>query len=147
MPRARARRSRALIWVVAALACLLLPFVTLAATVAVTGFVTVEIEDAAGGEIFLPMPALVADLGLALAPRLLPAEARRELAPFRQALRSIADDIDDCPDATLLEVIDRGERVTFAKEGRSLVLRVEGDEQVTVAMPSRLVSSMVRGLV
>lgn len=142
------RRRPYLRWTAIALICLMSPFFALAAAVAVTGTVTVEVEEKSvdGTQLYLPMPALVFDLALLAAPLIIPdealAEARREIAPYRQGLREMARGLETMPSGVLVEVRSDGEQVRITKQGRAFHIRVQSeDADVSIAVPARLLGS------
>lgn len=118
--------------------------VALAATVMSTGMVTVSVQEDGpqGHRIFVPVPALVLDLGLGIAMLAMPAEEleriREEARPFAPALGSIARELERCPDATLVEVESDRESVRVVKRGGTFVVDVDAEDgQVRVALPAR----------
>lgn len=118
--------------------------VALAATVMSTGVVTVSVqEDGPGGHrIFVPVPALALDLGLAIATMAVPARElermREEARPFAPALGSLARELERCPDAVLVEVVSDRESVRVVKRGSGFVVDVDAEDgKVRVALPAR----------
>lgn len=116
----------------------------LAATVAVTGFAHVEVDDPESGSISVPVPALAVDAALAVASVAIPAEEkarmRRDIEPYRPLLAALANELERCPDATLVEVESPRESVRIEKRGRNLVVDVDdraGDTRVHVTLPMR----------
>ncbi len=141
-------RTRNTLMLVAAVAAglILSTGVALAAVVLGSGVVMVKVHDKSPDGIHLtaPVPAALVDLGLALVP-LAPIAAdlgavRSEIEPWGPALEALADELARCPDATLVEVEDRGERVRVSKRGGKLRVEVESrDADVQVSVPVRLV--------
>lgn len=128
-----------------ALIVLMLPFVALATAVAATGVVTVKVHEPGpdGTRLWIPVPALLLDLALFAAPMVIPdealADARREIAPYREGLRELADELESCPSGVLVDVRTRDERVRITKTFRSFRVEVESDDaDVRVAVPARL---------
>lgn len=118
--------------------------VALAATVMSTGVVTVSVQEEGpeGHRMFVPVPALALDLGLAIAALAIPAEelerVREEARPFAPALGQIARELERCPDATLVEMVSDRESVRVVKRGAGFVIDVDSpDGQVRVALPAR----------
>lgn len=141
------RRRPYLKWTAIALVCLMSPFFALATAVVATGTVTVEVDEKAadGAHLYIPMPALLFDLAIFAAPLMIPdealAEARREIAPYRQGLRQMAESLEDMPSGVLVDVKSAGENVRITKEGRSFHVRVQdGDTDISIALPARLLS-------
>lgn len=130
-----------------ALIVLLLPFLALGTAIAATGTVTVKVEDSdpEGVDLFIPVPALLFDVALWAAPRLVPeealAEARQQIDPYRESLRSLAEEIEAIPAGVLVDVESDGERVRITKSWRSFHVDVDSDDtDVHVALPARLLS-------
>jgi hypothetical protein len=118
--------------------------VALAATVMSTGLVTVSVQQDGpeGHRLFVPVPALALDLGLGIAAVAMPADEleriREEARPFAPALRSVARELERCPDATLVEVVTDHESVRVVKRGSGFVIDVDAEDgQVRVALPAR----------
>ena len=127
--------------------------VALAATVATAGIVTVQVEETGpdGVRLFVPVPAAALDLGLGLATLAIPAEelarVRAEAAPFREGLAAVARGLEECPDATLVEVVTDRESVHVTKRGGTLVIDVDADDgRVRVALPARTLTKVARFL-
>ena len=138
-------------WTAIALVCLMSPFFALAAAVAVTGTVTVEVDEksADGTHLYIPVPALAFDLALLAAPWIIPddalAEVRREIGPYRQGLQEMAEGLESMPSGVLVEVHSDGEHVRITKQGRNFHIRVQSeDSDVSIAVPARLLSSSLK---
>ncbi len=123
--------------------------VALAATVAHSGLVTVQVHETGprGTHLFVPVPAAAVDLGLGIAALAMPADERARLqeqvAPYRPALAAVARELEACPDATLVDVRSDSRTVRVVKRGASFVIDVDGpDGQVHVAVPARTVSKV-----
>ena len=130
-----------------ALILLISPIFALAATVAATGTVTVEIDDrsADGVNLYIPVPALLFDLAVFAAPMVMPgdalAEARQEIAPYREGLEAMAEEIASMPSGVLVDVISDGEHIRITKTWRNFEIEVHGpDTDIAVSVPSRLLS-------
>jgi len=139
---ARSRLSRYL-----TIGCLILltPIFVFGATIAVTGFVTVEVYEEGGTNLFIPVPAILFDLAIFAAPMVIPDEeledARREIAPYRDALETIADELKDCPSGVIVDYQGNGEHFQLTKTWRSYQIDVDTDDtEVHVKMPARLMS-------
>jgi hypothetical protein len=127
--------------------------VALATTVMTTGLVTVSVAEGGpdGTDVFVPVPAIALDLGLGIAALAMPPEERErlraEVAPYAPALREIADELEEMPDATLVEVVTDRESVRVEKRGRSFRIDVDSpDGQVHVTLPAATLSKVVRFL-
>ncbi len=144
------RRRPFMRYVAIALIVLMMPIFVLATAVAVTGTVTVSVQERGpdGIRIYVPVPALLLDAAIALAPMLIPeeelAEARRELAPYRDGLEALADALEKMPAGVLVEVESDDEHVLITKTWRSFEIIIENDDaDVRVTVPARLVSRML----
>ena len=122
-----------------------LPFFALGATIAATGTVMVDIEEAGpdGVSLWIPVPVLLFDLAVFAAPMLMPEdaldEARAEIEPFLPALQEFAETLEDCPNGTLVEVEGKTEHVRIGKEGRRLTIRVDSpDADINISVPVRI---------
>ena len=94
------------------------------------------------------VPGALLHAGLAVAPAVMPEDARSEvraqLGEWGPLAAALADDLAGRPDFTLVEVDDRGEHVEVVKRGRHLVVRVRSaDADVDVQVPLSLVASAV----
>lgn len=127
--------------------------VALAATVAASGIVTVRLQESGpdGVRLFVPVPAAALDLGLGVATLAIPAgelaRLRAEAAPYQGALAAVARGLEECPDATLVEVVTDRESVRVTKRGGTLVVDVDADDgRVRVALPARSLTKVARFL-
>ena len=143
-PRPKSRFTR---FVAISLIVLVTPIFALGATVAATGTVTVQVHERGpdGVRLYIPLPALLIDAAVALAPLVIPeqelAAARREIAPYRDGLEALAAELEGMPSGVLADVRSGGERVRITKTWRSFEIDVESDDaDVHVAVPARLLS-------
>jgi len=143
-PRGRRPRPFAR-YVAIALIVLFMPFLVLGTAIAATGTVTVKVRESAPGgtHLYLPVPALLFDAAVFVAPALVPeealAEARAEIAPYRAGLESLAAELEKMPPGVLVEVQDNGEEVRITKGWRSFQIDVVSDDaEVHVTVPARL---------
>ncbi len=132
-------------YVAIALLVLLMPVFAFAAAVAATGTVTVSVHDRGddGVRLYLPVPALLVDLVVFAAPRLVPddalAEARREIEPFRDGLEVLAEEVERCPQGVLVDVRTADEHIRVVKGWRSFEVTVDSEDvDVRVSVPARL---------
>jgi len=132
-------------YVAIALLVVLMPVFAFGAAVAATGTVTVRVHErgADGVRLYLPVPALLVDLAVFAAPRLLPdealAEARREIDPFRDGLEALAEEIEHCPQGVLVDVHTGDEHIRVVKGWRSFEVTVDSDDaDVKISVPARL---------
>ncbi len=114
--------------------------VVLAAMLLSSSCVVVDIKQADGPRIIVPVPLFVARAALAFAPP----EARHvsipELAEYRDVAEQILSELLDAPDGILVEVRHGGEHVLIEKVGDRLEIDVDGDdEEVSVTVPITLV--------
>jgi len=126
------------------------PIFVLAATVAATGTVTVKVAEksADGVDLYLPLPAIAFDAALFAAPLFLPedalADARKELAPYREALQALGRELAGLPSGVLVEVESDGDHVEVRKTWRSFEIRVDADDaDVFVSVPARFASRLL----
>jgi hypothetical protein len=129
----------------------------LATTVVQSGMVTLQVEDNQhGGDLNLAIPAGLLYAGLALAPSVseeVEAEleqARREIelelggiGGMGPDLAAILQDLEDCPDAVLLEARSPGEHVRIEKRGRNLKIHLQdAGSNVSISIPAALMSRL-----
>lgn len=123
----------------------ILPMLLVGGVVANSSILVVTVHEAGGTDITVPVPLAVAQVALAFAPD----EAKRveipEIAEYLPYLEQIVSELERVPDTVLVEVRDRGDHVTVAKEDDFLRVRVreDGDASVDVSIPL----STVRGIV
>ncbi len=137
------RRSRLSRFLTVALVLLLAPIFAFGATVAVTGIVSVEVHEADGVNLYIPVPAFLVDLAVMIAPLAMPDgaldEARAEVAPYREALEMLADELENCPSGVLVDVRSDSEHVQVTKTWRTFEVEVlSPDTNVRVKAPARL---------
>ncbi len=123
----------------------LMPIFAFGAAVAATGTVSVSVHERGpdGVKLYIPVPALLLDLALFAAPRLIPedalAEARHEIAPFREGLAVLAEEIEKCPAGVLVDVQTPDEHIRVTKGWRSFEVTIDSDDtDVRVSVPARL---------
>lgn len=111
-----------------------------------SGVMLVDVQEANGPRLVIPVPLAAAHAGLLFAPH----EARRIPAPdvadyLPHADRAV-EALREASDGLLLEVTDRGEHVTIVKEGDLLRVRVveRGDVTAEVTVPLRSIEAVVR---
>lgn len=121
----------------------------LAATVARAGMVTVKIHEP-GNHINLHLPAAVIYLGMDLLPLVLDdedftAEIRANLGEHRHAVAAALRELEDVPDAVLVDVQDGSERVRISKRGRSLEIHVVNpDGTFDISLPAGMLGRVAR---
>ncbi len=114
--------------------------VVLAAMLLSSSCVVVDVKQADGPRIIVPVPLFVARAALTFAPD----EAKHvnvpELAEYRDVAEEILSELRDAPDGVLVEVSSDGEHVLIEKVGDRLEIDVHGDdEEVSVTVPITLV--------
>lgn len=120
------------------------------ATLASMSYVVVDVREAGpkGMHLVVPVPLVVAEAALALAPKHaghveLPPEVQRCLPVAKQ----VAAELRSMPDAELVRVQEPGEDVRIAKVGDHLEIRVNGrHEKVSVNVPLDGLEEMLEGL-
>ena len=139
------RRRRLNRFIAFALLCCLTPIFVFGATVAATGTVQVMVHEKGpeGTRLWIPVPAVLFDVALFAAPRLVPpaelAEARTEIEPYLPALRNLADELENLPNAVLVEVESPNEHVRIRKSFGTFYVEVHKEEaDVVVQVPARL---------
>jgi hypothetical protein len=141
-----ADRSRLSRYLTIALILFFTPIFVFGATIALTGFVTVEVHDKNEGvNLYIPFPAIFFDLAVLVAPMVVPdealADARREIAPYQEAIETLVEELEDVPSGVLVEVESRDARVQVTKSWRSFKVDVQSDDaDVKVQVPARLMS-------
>jgi len=126
--------------------------IALLATVASLGVVVVDVREGGpdGQRIVVPVPLVLAQAALAVAPSVAPMDELR--IPDREALRhmgfarEVLQALADGPDGELVRVEERDEVVVVTKEGRSLRVKVSGHrENVSVNVPLHLALQALPG--
>lgn len=95
--------------------------------------------------LFLPVPMVLADVALSLAPEEELAQARRELAPYRGLVQAALEGLAECSDAVFVDVQGPGESVVVSKEGSTLRVEIHSlhDGDVEIRVPLRAVQRVV----
>ena len=116
--------------------------------VAGTGVVVVDVRQADGPRIVIPVPLLLAEAAARLAPARAMDHAMRGLERAQRYLpvaEEVMAAIEEAPDAELVAVDDRDEHVRISKVGREIQIRVSGRrERVSVNVPIDLVQDTLR---
>ena len=100
-----------------------------------------------GTRIWLPVPALLVEVGMRFVPAKDLRDASAQIRPWLPAIRAASTELERCPDATLVEVESRTEHVRVSKSGDTLEVDVEdGDDTVHVSVPVEFVNSMAEEL-
>jgi hypothetical protein len=119
--------------------------IAMLATVASLGVVVVDVKEGGpdGHRIVVPVPLVMAQAALAVAPAFAPEHKLR--IPENEGLqhvglaREVLEALAAAPDGELVRVEERDQLVVVAKQGRSLHVTVKGqDEDVSVNVPLHL---------
>jgi hypothetical protein len=125
--------------------------IALMATVASLGVVVVDVREGGpdGHRIVVPVPLVLAQAAVALAPVAAPDKAMRipeDAAEHMGLAREVVEALAEAPDGELVRVEERDETVVISKEGRTLKVRVTGKrESVSVNVPLHLALSALPG--
>ncbi|MCP3956237.1 MAG: hypothetical protein GY719_00100 [bacterium] len=137
-------------YVAFALLVFLMPVFAFGAAVAATGTISVRVHEQGedGVNLYLPVPALLVDLAVFAAPSVMPedalAEARAEIAPFREGLDILAEELENMPSGVLVDVHTGDEHIRVTKTWRSFEIEVDSDDvDVRVKVPARLASRVL----
>ena len=114
--------------------------VVLAALLLSSSCVVVDVKQADGPRIIVPVPLFVARAALTFAPEEAKHVSVPELAEYRDVAEKILRELRNAPDGVLVEVRGDGEHVLIEKVGDDLEVDVHGDEEeVSVTVPLTLV--------
>ncbi len=121
--------------------------IAMLATVASLGVIVVDVREGGpdGHHVVVPVPLILAQAAVAIAPAAVPPAHKLQVAD-RDVLEHVATARDvlvalaNAPDGELVRVEERDEQVVITKVGRSLHVVVHGknDEDVSVNVPLRL---------
>ena len=118
-----------------AAAVLAVPVAAVAA-VAATGVVVVDVREAQGQHIVVPLPLLALRVAAAFVPERQSRVELGEAARYVGAARHVLEALAQAPDCELVRVEERGENVVIRKHGDMLEVRVEDNgDDVTVNLP------------
>ncbi len=119
--------------------------IAILATVASLGIVVVDVREGGpdGHRIVVPVPLVLAQAALTLAPVVAPADKLRipnhEVLEHVGLAREVLEALAAAPDCELVRVEERDEQVVITKEGQSLRVHVSGKkENVSVNVPLHL---------
>jgi hypothetical protein len=125
--------------------------VLLAASVVRAGVLTVKVHEPGpeGTDVNLHIPAALVTIGMDLMPLVLDhdvtAEIRANLGDMRPAVASALQELENVPDAVLVDVRDGAERVRISKEGRTLEIHVVNPEGTfEISLPAHLLGKIAR---
>lgn len=151
------RSRRVLIFVAAAFAFLVLSWATLIGLVlCVGGVATVSLHDKSEGLSFrLPVPMAVVSataatagfLGPVAAEELVQIDGDLDLGEWEPFVSAVFEGLEECPDATFVEVLDRGDHVRVAKRDGKIRVEVrDPDVSLSVSVPIRPLGRTVTAL-
>ncbi len=118
--------------------------IALLATVASLGRVVVDVREGGPGgtHVVVPVPLVLAQAAVALAPTMAPEDKMRvpdEALEHMGLAREVLEALAAAPDGELVRVEERNETVVIQKEGRTLKVHVTGEkENVSVNVPLHL---------
>jgi hypothetical protein len=146
------RGAKILLAVAATLAVLMIGSgVLLAASIVRAGTLTVKIHEPGvnGTNLDLTIPAAVIHLGLNVLPWVLDedlgAQIRTDLGEYRPAVAAALVELEDAPDAVLVDVRNPSESVRITKEGRSLLILVDNEDgKFEITLPASLLGRIAR---
>lgn len=113
------------------------------------GLVHVDVREKQpqGHHIHVLAPALIAPIGVYLAPKADLADASAQIRPYLPTIRAALDGLRETNDVTLVEVNEPDQHVRVVKEGGSIVVDVDDPENsVHVSTPIRAIASTVEQL-
>jgi len=97
--------------------------------------------------VYVIAPAMLVPIGMHFAPQRDLSRAAAQIRPWLPTIRAALDQLRETDDVTLVEVKEPGEHVRVAKEGGSIVVDVQDeDETVHVSTPIRAISSTIEQL-
>ena len=147
------RATRAIAIVLGAIAVLVLGSgIIVAGTVATSGLVTVSVHETGpdGIDLYIPVPAGLVEGVLALAPIVLEMvddhhvdheldRVREELNALMPAIEAALAELEEMPNATLVEVVSDREYVRVSKVRGAIEVQVEEEDvRVRIAVPTRV---------
>jgi hypothetical protein len=118
--------------------------IAMLATVASLGVGVVDVKEGGpnGHHIVVPVPLVLAQAALAVAPIVAPPDKLRipDGEPLEHVgiAREVLEALANAPDGELVRVEERDETVVVSKQGRSLHVSVDGREHVSVNVPLHL---------
>ena len=113
------------------------------------GAVRVDVREKTrdGDHIHLIVPAAVGPVVGWLIPRNKLGDARHQIRPWLPTIKAASEELARCPDGPLVEVDSHREHVRIYKQGRSLFIYVDSEEEtVHVSFPLEAAASTVSQL-
>jgi hypothetical protein len=127
----------------AAIVTLSIPLVLVGAVLG-SGVVVVDVRQADGPRIIVPVPVSLARTALAFAPDEAKYVEVPELAEYSDIAEQVIDELAGAPDGVLVEVHDHGDHVWIAKVGDEIEIEIDtDDEDVSVKVPLELVADIL----
>ena len=115
------------------------------------GMIKVKVQEKhpGGADIGVYVPAILVNMGLRVAPAVIPddvyGEASEEVARWRPLMERLADEIEKCPEGPLVEVLDGNDHVQIGFYQGAFRISVETpSESVLVSVPTSVFRSAVR---
>ena len=153
----KSRTRRVLIISAAAVAFLILGWATIIGLLlTVGGVATVSLHERSEGiRFYLPIPMAVVSATAATAGFISPVHAEDlveidgnlDLAEWEPFVDALFEGLEECPDVTFVEVLDRGDHVKVAKRGGKIRVEVrDPDISLKVSVPIRPVRRTVTAL-
>jgi hypothetical protein len=113
------------------------------------GAVRVDVREKArdGQHIYLVLPAAILPVAARLIPKNKLRDAPREIGPWLPTIKVASEELARCPDGPLVEVDSNREHVRIYKQGRSLFIDVDSEEEaVHVSFPLQAAADTVSQL-
>jgi hypothetical protein len=113
------------------------------------GAVRVDVREKTrdGKHIYLVVPAVVLPMAARVVPKDKLKDAQREIGPWLPTIKVASRELARCSDGPLVEVDSHGEHVRIHKQGGSLFIAVDSEEEtVRVSFPLEAAADTVRQL-
>lgn len=114
------------------------PFLAMLLLVGATGVMVVDVQEGGtdGHHFVIPVPLVLAQAAMTFAPDDAKYVSCPEFAPYQELAEKVLHELQDIPDATLVEVEDGTEHVRVWKDGSLIRVSVKDDEDtVDCALP------------
>jgi hypothetical protein len=112
-----------------------------------SGTIAVDVRPEDDSHISVALPAVIANLAIALVPSEVVSDMTEDLEPVWPTIQAAARELDEAPDFTLLEVDSRETHVQIRKEGGRLLVTVDDrGDRVSVALPLSTIRRIVEKL-
>ncbi len=113
------------------------------------GIIEVEVHEktADGTHLYIPVPMAFVHLALGFVPASELREAGAEVRQYRELVAAVTATLADCPDGTLVDVVDGRDAVRVVKLGGRIEVHIDNDqEMVDVKIPLQGVNRVVQKL-